>query len=92
MLCENERVHLCFWSTLLSLCGVGFFFQGLLANGLDYMSVCEAVAFVMSLFAIITMLFSNLILALVNALAAFAMGVALDAGFSRLVSQTGNCR
>ena len=54
--------------------------------------MCEAVAFVMSLFAIITMLFSNLILALVNALAALAMGVALDAGFSRLVSQTGNCR
>lgn len=53
----------------------------------------EAVAFVMSLFAIIAMLFfSNLILALVNALAAFAMAVALDAGFSWPVSQTGNCR
>ncbi len=54
--------------------------------------MCEAVAFVMSLFATITMLFGNLILALVNALAAFAMAVALDAGFSWPVSQTGNCR
>ncbi len=36
--------------------------------------------------------FGNLILALVNALAAFAMAVALDAGFSWPVSQTGNCR
>jgi hypothetical protein len=68
------------------------FVQSLLANGLKCMNGYEAVAFVMSLFAIITMLVSNLILALVNPLAAFAVGVALDAGFSWLVSQTGNCR
>ena len=68
------------------------FAHSLLANGLKCMNRFEAVAYVMSLFAIISLLVVNLVLTFTNSLAAFATGDFLDVGFSWLVSQSGNCR
>ncbi len=68
------------------------FAHSLIANGLECMSNYEAVAYVMSLFAILSLLIVNLVLTFTNPLAAFATGAALDVGFSWLVSQSGNCR
>jgi len=68
------------------------FAHSLLANGLKCMNRFEAVAYVMSLFAIISLLVVNLVLTFTNPLAAFATGAVLDVGFSWLVSQSGNYR
>jgi len=71
--------------------GIAKFIYSLLEAGLQCRTALDAVLFVMTLFTVITLAVTQLVLAVTNPLIAFATGVALDSAFGWLASQGNKC-
>ena len=75
----------------LQYMAIALFVQKLLKAGIQCQNQLDAVIFAVTIFALITLLVVDITQSLTNPLVAFGTGLALDAGFSALVSVSKNC-
>jgi hypothetical protein len=80
-----------FLNKITQYLAIAKFVSSLLRAGLDCPNQLDAVLFFITLTTVLALLVTQLVLGLANPLAAFAVGVGLDVGFSALTAATQNC-